>query len=898
MGLFNRFRSTRNIPAESPRNQSDAVEQNASSLIDEGNAIEDAGRLDEALQRYDEAIRLAPKLARGYLNRGNVLFAKGDLEAALAAYSAAIICDPEYPAAHFNAGNTNAQLGRHEAALKSYHESIRLKPDFIEAEIALGVVLENQGRNFEAAPHYVAALKLSPTHAEVSRNLENILIKVGEHMLHAERYTEIETWTHLLLEQNPTSGFFWKLLGASLQLQNKNCLLAMQKAVDLLPHDAEAQSNLSVVLTSLGRFEDAALCCQSAIAIKPNLAEAHGNLGNALVNLGLLDEAVESYRHALEIKPNYAEAHNNLGNTLQQLGLLDAAAASCRRALEINPNFVEAHNSLGNILRTLGQLDNALASYRLAINISPYYAEAHSNLGNVLHDLGKFDASVASYRCALKINPNYVEAHNNLGNTLGDQGRLDEAVTCFRRALAIKPDYFEAHSNLGNTLKDLGQLDAAVASYRHALEIKPDNTVIHSNLLFSFNLLAENNSSVMLAEANRYGEQVQRQASPYVNWQNTPEPTRRLRVGLVSGDFRQHPVGNFLENMLAALASHAKGRLEFFAYSNHFCVDTLTERIKASCHGWQSAVGLPDENLAKQIRQDGIDILLDLSGHTAHNRLPVFAWKPAPVQATWLGYLATTGVAAMDYLIADAWTLPEPEEINFTESIWRLPETYLCFTPPDKQIDSSPLPALANGYITFGSFNNLAKMNDAVVALWARVLKSVPDSRLYLKAKQLADASVRENIIKRFAAHDVGADRLIMKHQVPRTEYLTPYQEIDIALDPFPYQGITTSVEALWMGVPVLTLAGERFLSRQGIGLLMNAGMPEWIAADLDDYVARAVMHANDLQGLAALRNRLRKQVLASPIFDAPRFAHHFEAALRGMWQEWCRQSHQNTHKH
>ena len=258
------------------------------------------------------------------------------------------------------------------------------------------------------------------------------------------------------------------------------------------------------------------------------------------------------------------------------------------------------------------------------------------------------------------------------------------------------------------------------------------------------------------------------------------------------------------------------------------------------------------------------------------------------MQVSWLGYFATTGVAEIDYLIADPWTLPASEECNFTEKIWRLPETRLCFTPPDEEVSVSPLPALANGYVSFGCFNNLSKMNDAVVALWSRVLHAVPGSRLFLKARQLMEASVRQSIAERFAVHGVDAARLIFEDYTPRGNYLAAYQRIDIALDPFPYPGGTTSVEALWMGVPVLTLAGERFLSRQGVGLLMNAGLPEWIATDPDDYVARAVSHASDLERLAELRRELRQQVLASPIFDAPRFARHFEAALRGMWKAWC----------
>jgi predicted O-linked N-acetylglucosamine transferase (SPINDLY family) len=363
-----------------------------------------------------------------------------------------------------------------------------------------------------------------------------------------------------------------------------------------------------------------------------------------------------------------------------------------------------------------------------------------------------------------------------------------------------------------------------------------------------------------------------------------------LRVGFVSGDLRSHTVGYFAEGLLGALAKTASGAVEIHGYSAHWVNDAVTERIKAACRGWHSAVGLSDERLAQQIRDDRIDILIDLSGHTAHNRLPMFAWKPAPVQATWLGYLATTGVAAIDYVIADQWTLPQSQGGSFTEQIWHLPECYLCFTPPDVQAEVTPLPALAHGHVTFGSFNNLTKINDDVVALWARLLAAVPDGRLFLKAKQIDAPSVRQSVAERFGAHGIAAARLTFAGFAARTDYLAPYQGVDIALDPFPYPGITTTLESLWMGVPVLTLAGESFLARQGVGLLTNAGLPEWIARDRDDYVARAVAHAGDVQRLAALRAGLRNQVSASPLFDAERFAGHLAAALRGMWQEWCRQ--------
>jgi predicted O-linked N-acetylglucosamine transferase (SPINDLY family)/SAM-dependent methyltransferase len=672
------------------------------------------------------------------------------------------------------------------------------------------------------------------------------------------RYSDLERRTRELIEQYPDSGVAWKALGASLQMQGKEALLALKQAAEMLPDDAAAQSNLGRELRSLGELDAAAMRFRRALAAKPDFADAHNNLGAVLQDLGQLDEAVTCYRRAVEINPDFVDAHANLGRTLLDLGQLHDAEASFRRAIEINPELVVAHNRLGVVLRHLGQLDAAAASHRRALEIDPDHAAAHNNLGIVLQGLGQFDAAMASYR----------------------------------RALEIDPDIASPHINMGCVLEDLWRLDDAVASFRRALEIDADSIAVRSSLLSLQHYMVGVPAANLLAEARQFGDLVAQQAFAYTDWANSPEPQRCLRIGMVSPDFHHHPVGHFLESILMALASNAAGRLELVAYATNTHSDAVTERIKSSCHAWHSAIGLSDESLARQIRDDGIDILIDLSGHTVHNRLSLFAWKPAPVQVSWLGYFATTGLAAMDYLIADPWTLPESEEANFTEKIWRLPETRLCFTAPDVDIDISPLPARTNGHITFGCFQNPNKINDAVVELWARVLKAVPGSSLLFKTKQLDNAEVRQRTKDRFAANGIEADCLMFEGFSPRVDYLAAYRRVDIVLDTFPFPGGTTTVESMWMGVPVLTRAGTSFLARQGLGLLMNAGLTDWIAADDDDFVARAVSHAGDLPRLAALREGLRQQVVNSPIFDAPRFAGHFEAALRGMWRTWCSQKH------
>ncbi|MDH4134293.1 MAG: tetratricopeptide repeat protein, partial [Gammaproteobacteria bacterium] len=625
-----------------------------------------------------------------------------------------------------------------------------------------------------------------------------------------------------------------------------------------------------------------------ALAIKPDDAETHRSLSGVLIELNDLDAAETHCRRLLEIDPLDCGALTNLGLVFKKRQQPEEAVACFRQALEVRPEFVAAHINLGTVLLVLGQFDAALAAYQRALDIAPDSAIAHSNYASVLQRLDQTDQAEVRYRQALDLDPDLVIAHNNLGLICRDTRRFDASLEHFERALAIEPSYAEAHANLGSVLKDIGRIDAGLDHLRRAITLDESCLVAHDILLFTQNYLAEQPQDELLADARCFGEVAQRQARPYHSWSNEPDAHRRLRVGLVSGDLGNHPVGYFLEGVLDALSTQAGDHLEFHAYSQRIGEDQTSQRLRACCASWVSTVGLTDEMMARRIRDDGIDILIDLAGHSANNRLSVFAWKPAPVQVSWLGYFATTGVVAMDYFIADSWTLPPEQEPYFTEQVWRLPETRLCFTPPRDAVQVNDLPALSRDYVTFGCFNNLSKMNDAVVALWARVLQAVPGSRLFLKYAQLAEASVRQLTCERFAVHGIAPERLIFEDYQARINYLSAYHRVDIALDPFPFPGGTTTVEALWMGVPVLTLTGERFLARQGVGLLMNAGLPEWVARDADDYVARAVAHASDLPALAALRARLRAQVLASPIFDAPRFARHFEHALRQMWVKWC----------
>ena len=602
-------------------------------------------------------------------------------------------------------------------------------------------------------------------------------------------------------------------------------------------------------------------------------------------------EAEECFRTTLALDPYSPETVLHHGYALNMQGRSADAEAAYRQALALKPDFVEAHYILGNLLYGLGRLGEAEASYNRAIAINADYAEAHSNLGNTLYALGRLDEAEAAYRQAITINADYAEAYYNLGNTLYDLGRLDEAEAALRQAITIKPEYVEAHNNLGNALRELCHLDEAEAAYRQAIALNPDFGLAYSNLLLTLQCIYSRKIEDTFAEAVNFGHRFE---APYIgNWggyTNVGKPEKRLKIGFVSGDLRNHPVGYFLEAVLQNLDQKS---FALYAYANQFAFDGLSERIRPYFEDWLEVKGMSDESLAARIRADGIDILIDLAGHTADNRLLVFARKPAPLQVTWLGYPNTTGLHAIDYILADPITIPQDEERYYTEKIWRLPDSSICFTPPDAYLEVKPLPVLKNGYITFGCFNNPVKLNDEVIACWAKILRAMPGSVLLLKNKQRYDcAAMRDFFRQRFMKCGIEPALLRFEGVSSRFDLIESYQRIDIALDPFPYTGTTTTCEAAWMGVPTLTMKMMRGIySYNGELIMRSVGLADWVAASVEEYIERALSLSRDILGLAQQRSVLRNQLLSSPLCDAPRFAGSLGSTLQGMWQQWCAQS-------
>ncbi|MEE8429319.1 MAG: tetratricopeptide repeat protein, partial [Gammaproteobacteria bacterium] len=654
--------------------------------------------------------------------------------------------------------------------------------------------------------------------------------------------------------------------------------------------------NLGIALKGLGRPQDAVHHYQQALALQPDSAEAHNNLGLAWKELGRLDAALRHYGQALALRPDYANAHINRGNAYQAQGQPEQAIPCYERALQINPAAAEAHNNRALALKELGRLQDAITGYQRALALQPDYASAQLNLGNALQAAGQVDQAVACYERALELQPDWAEAHNYLGIVLLIQAKVEEAIHSCKRALSLKPDYAGAHLNLGNALQVAGRPEEAIRSYEQALKLQPDFAAAQNNLLGTINHSSQYtpadifNKHVEIAKLQE--QALAKHIKPHTNLR---DPERRLNIGYVSPDFREHSVAYFIEPILA---HHDHERFEIFAYYNNNQNDPVTQRLQGHCQHWRNITTLSDDDTTELIRRDEIDILVDLSGHSAANRLLVFARKPAPIQVAYLGYPNTTGMTAMDYRLTDGWADPiGASESLYTEELVRLPQGFLCYGPPADSPPVHKLPALETGSIMFGCFNNSAKITPQVITLWAGILQAVPGSRLLLKSRQMGDRGVQMRYAALFAEHGIGRERVEMMGQVPdNRSHLGLYNRVDIALDPFPYNGTTTTCEALWMGVPVVTLAGGRHAGRVGASILSSIGMPEWIAKDSGTYRSSVLGLASDLDRLAALRESLRERLAASALMEAQRFTHELETTYREMWHTWCKKCGASPH--
>jgi predicted O-linked N-acetylglucosamine transferase (SPINDLY family) len=674
-------------------------------------------------------------------------------------------------------------------------------------------------------------------------------------------------------------------------------------AVKLEPGNAEAWYQLGYALSLRGELAEAVTCCERAIALRPAYAEAYNTLGFARFRQGKMTAAIEAYRRALEYKPGYGKAAFNLGMALSGLARWEEARAALEAVVAQQPEHVEAQLELGMVYCRLNRRADGLSCFERVIALKPDHALAHYNEGTTLLQEARWKEAEDSLRRVLKLKPDFAEAQSNLGVVLLKQGRGTEAMGHFRQAIALNPDYAEAHNNLGKALLEEGRPAAALPYFRRVIEIGDRIDAgtaatdvsgvpvdlyaqVYSTEMYASLFLPSTTADALMAAGRRYARRFEASLKPvWPSHSNTRAAGRRLKIGYVSPDLNWHSVAFFLEPVLM---QHDKAQVEVYCYYNNTVKDAVTARLRLLADHWVSCQPLSDEQLASRIRSDGIDILVDLAGHTKGNRLLVFARKPAPVQVSYLGYPATTGLQAMDWRLVTAATDPAGSEAWHSERLYRLPRSLWCYRPPATAEEvQGETPARGTGSISFGSMNNIAKVSEAAVKAWSEILKRIPGARLVMTG--LADGA-QQRMREQFTEHGIEAGRLRLYDRLGTEEFHGVLGGIDLALDTFPYAGTTTTCEALWLGVPVLTLSGETSVSRSGHALLQMLGLDELIAPNEAEYVQKAIELANDLDRLDALRSGMRSRFEASPLRDEAGFTRELEDAYRNMWADWCAQ--------
>jgi len=762
-----------------------------------------------------------------------------------------------------------------------------MTPLTIQQTFDLALQHHQAGRLHEAEPLYRQILAQQPAHAGVLHLLGVLAHQTGRQTMAADLIRQA-------IARQPNWPEAYYDLGVVLQAMRKlvEAMAAYRQAIALQPHYPQAYGNLGVALKDAGQLDAAIAAYRQALALKSDHPGVHNNLGVALKEAGQLDAAIAAYRQAIALKPKFPEAYNNLGTALQAKEHWAEAMAAYRQALAFKPDYAEAHYNLGCVLQARGQVEEAMTAWRAALARKPNYAEALCNLGGVLKDQRRLDEAIAVCHQAIALKPALSQAHGNLGAALQAKGLFDQAIAAYRQAVALNPNDAQGYNNLGSALKETGCLDEALAAYRQAIALQPNYVEAHSNLVYSLHYHPRFDAPAIAQEHRRWNQRHAEPLRKYVpRHGNDRNPDRRLRIGYVSPDFGDHCQSLFT---VPLLSHHDHRNYQIVCYANMPRPDVLTARLQGYADIWRNTVGVGDEQLAGQIRQDQIDLLVDLTLHMAGNRLLVFARKPAPVQITWLGYPASTGLTTIDYRLSDAYLDPPGmNESVYSEQTVRLPDSFWCYDPlAGRDIPVSALPVLEAGVVTFGCLNNFCKINDGVLAIWAQVLSRVANSRLLLLAPE---GEPRRRTVDRLGREGIAPERVAFVPRQPRGEYLKLYHRIDVGLDSFPYNGHTTSLDSFWMGVPVVTLVGQTAVARAGWCQLSNLGLAELAGRTPSEFVQIAVDLANNLRRLQELRSTLRSRMEASPLMDAPRFVRHIEAAYRQMWRSYSPKIAANT---
>ncbi|XP_050227052.1 probable UDP-N-acetylglucosamine--peptide N-acetylglucosaminyltransferase SPINDLY [Mercurialis annua] len=803
---------------------------------------------------------------KDFLSYANILRSRNKFVDALAIYESVLLKDSGNVEGYIGKGICLQMQNMGRLAFDSFAEAIKLDPQNACALTHCGILYKEEGRLVEAAESYQKALRADPLYKPAAECLSIVLTDLG---------------TSLKLSGNTQEG-----------------IQKYYEALKIDPHYAPAYYNLGVVYSEMMQYDTALNCYEKAALERPMYAEAYCNMGVIYKNRGDLEAAIACYERCLAVSPNFEIAKNNMAIALTDLGTkvklegdIHQGIAYYKKALYYNWHYADAMYNLGVAYGEMLKFDNAIVFYELAFHFNSHCAEACNNLGVIYKDRDNLDKAVECYQTALSIKPNFSQSLNNLGVVYTVQGKMDAAASMIEKAIMANPTYAEAYNNLGVLYRDAGNISMAINAYEQCLKIDPDSRNAGQNRLLAMNYIHEGHDEKLFEAHRDWGRRFMRLYSQYTSWDNPKDPDRPLSIGYVSPDFFTHSVSYFIE---APLVYHDYANYKVVVYSAVVKADAKTIRFrdKVLKKGgiWRDIYGVDEKKVASMIREDNIDILVELTGHTANNKLGMMACRPAPVQVTWIGYPNTTGLPTIDYRITDSLADPPDTKQKHVEELVRLPDCFLCYTPSPEAGPVCPTPALANGFITFGSFNNLAKITPKVLQVWARILCAVPNSRLVVKCKPFCCDSVRQRfltMLEQMGLEPLRVDLLpliLLNH-----DHMQAYSLMDISLDTFPYAGTTTTCESLYMGVPCVTMAGSVHAHNVGVSLLSKVGLKHLSAENEDEYVKVALQLASDIPALSNLRMSLRDLMSKSPVCDGSKFTHGLESAYRNIWHRYCR---------
>ncbi|MPQ55545.1 tetratricopeptide repeat protein [Duganella sp. FT27W] len=878
-----------------------------------GDALQNAGDPQASLPLYLRAIELAPQYATAHCNLGSALDALGRHTEAQQSYRRALGADPGNLAAHFNLGNSLRDAGQHGEAVASYRAALALAPQDPQLLTYLADTLRAMQRYDEALPLYRQVIDLLPDDGEAWANLGTTLQGMRE--LDGAIDAQLRA-VALDPGLNALHGNLALLLHA--QHRNDEAEQQYRLALAVQEDDASLHRGLGDLLCQRAAYADSLAACERALALDPDDILTYFVMASAQQGLQDYEGALRSYDRVRAVDPEHAEAWLSKAIALQESGDCEAALAHYEQGLRLQPDAAHGYANMGVALHRLGRHDESMAAYQRALELEPDLALAHANVGALYYNLRDFAAAESHARQALVQRPQFQAARRSLVMALKQLERHAEAIEQCLEGLAFAPDDVTLHSELGRSYRTLGRDDDAMLSFERALEIEPghpqtltsmvpmlveegriedaekacrqaieklpDEASLYSNLLFLLSHICTDPERLFeehCSFADRY-EAPRRGA--WSGHDNLADPDRKIRVGFVSGDFNNHALTNFFEPVAILLSREPS--LELHAFYNKRLEDAAHSRLRPLFAHWHNITELNDAAAASLVRSQGIDILVDLAGHSAANRLGLFTHKPAPIQASWLGYAGTTGLLGVDYFLTDSMHTPEGRyERYFTEHLVRMP-LVAPFLPVSYAPPIHPLPALANGYLTFGTFSRANKLSREVINLWARVLRAVPDARLLLGG--LGQGRATDTVLAWFAAEGIARERLDPRPRGTMKEYLLLHREVDVCLNPFPYTGATTLLHAAWMGVPTLTLSGPTMASHGSATYLNHLGLDAFVTEEASQYVDRAEFLSRNIPQLAALRITLRDRYNASVVGQPAVAGAGLERAFRIMWQRWC----------